>query len=104
MSLLSDEYERRARLKPTLLVSLSPTLAAMCWFPDLSAQQAVVGLLVYFGLTALLSQLGRDQGKRKEPLLFGKWGGKPTSQLLRHRDFNLGADTRQRYRRALAEL
>jgi len=104
MSLLPDEYERRTRLKPTLLVNLPPALAAMCWFPDLSAQQAVVGLLVYCGLTALLSQLGRDQGKRKEPSLFEKWGGKPTSQLLRHRDSNLGADTRQRYRRALAEL
>lgn len=104
MSLFSNEYERRARLKPTLLVCLPPTLAATCWFADLSAPQALTGLLVYCGLTALLSQLGRDQGKRKEPWLFEKWGGKPTSQLLRHRSSYLGADTRQRYRRALADL
>jgi hypothetical protein len=104
ISLLPDEYERRARLKPVLLLSLPPTLAVMSWFPDFSRLQVLAGVLAYFGLTALLSQLGRDQGKRKEPGLFVKWNGKPTTQLMRHSSTYFDAETKQRYRRAMTAL
>lgn len=101
LSLLTDEYEHRAQLRPALLVSLPLTLALISWFPDLSGMQIVAGFLAYCGFTGLLAQFGRDQGKHKEPWLFQQWGGKPTTQLLRHRNNHLDATTKARYRAAL---
>ena len=76
----------------------------MSWFPDLSGIQAVVGIVAAAGFWALLAQLGRDGGKRKEPKLFNDWGGKPTTQLLRHRGTHLDTATKGRYREALSSL
>ena len=104
VSLLVDEYEHRARLRPALLVSLPLTLAAMGWFSDLGGMQVLAGFLVYSGFTALLAQLGRDQGKQKEPWLFERWGGKPTTQLLRHGNGHLDETTKKRYHAALNSL
>jgi hypothetical protein len=84
---ISDLYVRRARLQPALLVALPIALAVLAYFPT-----GVVGwgilwsLLVWCGGTALLAQIARDPGKRKEPELLARWGGKPTTRLLRHRD------------------
>lgn len=45
----------------------------------------------------MLAQLGRDKGKLKEPLLFQIWGGKPTTQILRHTNNHLNSVTKSRY-------
>lgn len=103
-TLFNNEYERRARLQPALLVSLPLTLALMSCFPDLSGMQFLAGGATYCGFTALLSQLGRDQGKKKEPRLFEMWGGIPTTLLLRHRNNHLDVSTKKRYHDALNSL
>jgi len=41
--------------------------------------------VAWLATSALLSQLGRDVGKRNEPALFARWGGAPTTVMLRHR-------------------
>ena len=81
-----DPYARRARLQPGLLVALPVALAVLAWFPgEASAAGIVWSLIVWCGGTALIAQLARGPGKAKEPELFRKWGGKPTTRLLRHR-------------------
>lgn len=102
--LITDDYERRARLRPALLVSLPLALAIVSLFSDFSGLQLLAGFAAYFGLTALVAQLGRDEGKRLEPWLFEHWGGKPTTQLLRHRSTYLDANTKTRYHHALTTL
>ena len=104
LSLVTDEYEYRARLRPALLVSMPLALAAVSWFPGLSGMQVLAGFVTYCGFTGLLAQLGRDQGKKKEPWLFEYWGGKPTTQLLRHRSSLLDENTKKRYHAALNSL
>ncbi len=85
MGRMPDQYTIRARVLPALLVTLPLGLATLAWFPDgLSGWGAIWGLVVWSGGTMFLAQIGRDSGKRKEPSLFGRWGGKPTSKLLRH--------------------
>lgn len=70
-----------------MLVMLPGVLAALAWFPEArNWWSAISGLLVASGVPFVLAQLGRDRGKRKEPMLFESWGGKPTTRLLRHRD------------------
>ncbi len=82
-----DTYTLRARLLPTLIVGLPVGLAALAWFPKSETWWGPIsGLVVGAGGVALLAQLGRDWGKRKQPRLFASWGGEPTTRLLRHRD------------------
>lgn len=105
---MSLAYSIPARLYPTVIVCLPIAMAVLAWFPD---QLAAWGLLSAAGtttlvaaLTMLFSQLGRDAGKLKEPDLWQTWGGKPTTQLLRHRDRHLDDNTKRRYHARLGEL
>jgi len=83
---ISDRYVRRARLQPSLLTALPAALAVMAYFPGgLIGWGILWSALVTCGGTALLAQLARDRGKRKEPELFQTWAGKPTTRFLRHR-------------------
>ncbi|SRR6266487_234847 len=90
MKLLSgpfDQYERRARLAPALVVVLPLALATVAWFPMQFTGWAVFwAIVVGCGGTALLAQLGRDRGLQKQKQLFDSWGGSPTVRLLRHRE------------------
>jgi len=87
MKATSNAYVRRARLEPALIVALPLGLATLAWSPGgVFGWGLVWSLFVFCGGTALAAQVARDSGKRKEPVLFQMWGGKPTTRLLRHRD------------------
>ena len=82
-----DRYTIRARLVPALVVALPIPLATIAWFPDGAHIWGVVwGVVTWAGGAAVLAQVARDRGRRKEPALFARWGGKPTVRRLRHRD------------------
>jgi hypothetical protein len=80
-----DQYDRRARLMPALLVILPAALAVVALAPD-----AVVGwsggvaLIVQAGGSFLLAQAVGDTGKREELKLFEYFGGRPTERMLCH--------------------
>jgi hypothetical protein len=81
-----DDYNRKARLAPALLVSLPIALIVIAFFPDnVWSWGGVVSLLAWFGILKLLAQLARDMGKSKENELYNAWDGKPTTYFLRHR-------------------
>jgi hypothetical protein len=79
-----DRYTVQARLVPALIVALPIALAAVVVVGTV-VWATVAGVVAWAGGTAVLAQLGRDGGKRKEPALFASWGGKPTVVRLRHR-------------------
>lgn len=84
---LTNTYSRRARLRPAMIIALPLALATLAWFPKgILGWGTFWSLFVWCGGTALAAQVARDAGKRKEPELFRRWGGKPTTRLLRHRD------------------
>lgn len=99
-----DEYTFRARIVPALTVIVIPVIGFLCWFPAFSPTQLALAALLPIVLTAIFSQLGRDQGKALEPELFEKWGGQPSVQLLRYRDGRLPKDTLARYRSKLQTI
>ncbi|MFQ5798766.1 MAG: hypothetical protein ACE5H0_08745, partial [Bacteroidota bacterium] len=100
-----DTYTVQARLFPGLIVVLPAALAVGVWIPVESAGWKALGTIVTsFGLTALLAQLGRDWGKRKETFLFALWGGIPTTRLLSHRHTTLDRTTLARYHAKLRTL
>ena len=50
----------------------------------------------------MLGRIARDAGKRKQEKLFAKWGGSPTTQLLRHNNQHFDVHTKERYHLALS--
>lgn len=97
-----DPYDRKARLYPALLVMLVPVVALTLVAPVFSSQLAgLTSLAIALGGLMLLSSLGREWGKRKEPQLFQEWGGTPTTLMLLRATTGLDHVTIARYQRIL---
>ena len=97
-----DPYDRKARLYPALLVMLVPVIVATLVVPVFSGQLVgLVSLAIALGGLMLLSSLGREWGKRKEPKLFESWGGTPTTLMLLRETTHLDPLTLERYRKVL---
>lgn len=80
-----DQYDRRARLMPALLVLLPAALAVIALAPDaILGWSGGVALIVQFGGSFLLAQIVGDIGKKKEAGLFDSFGGRPTERMLCH--------------------
>lgn len=93
-----DAYDRAARLYPSLICLLPVVAVAVgVYGASLSINSALVTLVTSFGGLFLLMSLSRDLGKRLEPGLFASWGGKPTTQLLRHRNDTFDPVTKKRF-------
>jgi hypothetical protein len=100
-----DRYTYQARLLPSVIVLLPAWLVVGAWLPTDEATKAVASsAVIYVGLAALAAQFGRDLGKRKEPALFARWGGSPTTRMLRHADSTLPTPLRARYHEKLSAL
>lgn len=101
---ITNTYERKARLYPALLV-LAPivVMVAGVYGVELEVKAAGIGLLATFGVFYLAASIVRELGKRIEESLFREWGGKPTTQLLRHRDNTIDPITKARYHLFLAK-
>jgi hypothetical protein len=100
-----DNYSLKARYFP-VIIFLFP-IAVIGFFYSLqfdSIFHFLASLGVVGALTYLFSQLGRDQGKLKEPYLWKSWGGMPSIQLLRLRDPHFDKHTKQRYHQKLQTL
>jgi hypothetical protein len=102
--LVADPYERKARLAPALIVLMPLTVSfiAACR-EDFDAMRVLAAVLVTFCAPFLLCSVVRFQGKRLEAKLLKKWGGMPSTILLRHRDERLNPHTKARYHSAIKE-
>jgi len=101
---LTDAYERKARLYPALL-ALIPPLGIFVGLHGITLQleSGLLGLLTTFGIFYLLASIVRELGKRLEVSLFAAWGGKPTTQLLRHCNHTIDPVTKARYHAFLSQ-
>ncbi len=87
MKIPFDQYTLRARFQPALLTVLPLGVLLSIWMPgDSLATGGLSGLIGTGGGTALLAQVGRDRGSKKQSALWESWGGPPTTRLLRFRD------------------
>jgi hypothetical protein len=83
-SLLGDRYTREARLAPAFLSLFPILLVLMLSFKGLqSLIPALLSLLCVFGVVRWISHIARGIGDKREIKLFRKWGGKPTTTMLR---------------------
>lgn len=98
--LISDPYNRKARLLPALFTLLPVLVTAVLLIQEFQSKwswSVAVGMVAYCGGAMLLTQLGRDCGKALEPKLFKAWGGKPSVAMLRHNDCHIQKATKARY-------
>ena len=83
LNAVMDAYDRRARFYPMVLVLLPLFLGIACWAPSgMQLPGVLSGAAVTLAVAALLTQLARDQGKRREKELFRLWGGRPSDRAL----------------------
>jgi hypothetical protein len=83
-SLLGDRYTREARLAPAFLSVFPILLVLIAFFPGLrSAVPALLALFCVFGVVRWISHIARGIGDRREKDLYRRWGGKPTTTMLR---------------------
>ena len=103
ISKITNPYERKARQYPALLAFLPLlTMFTLLYSSKSSAATSAASIAVACGGLYLMSNLCRELGKSLEGELFREWGGKPTTQLLRHRDDVIEAPTKVRYHSFLA--
>src|ERR1700733_13228133 len=100
---VTDLYDRQARLYPALFCLLTLlVLVALLYAPNSSVLTGVVTIAVSCGGLFLMTNICREMGKRLEDKLYREWGGRPTTQLLRHRDGIIDSVTKRRYHAFLA--
>jgi len=105
LDLITDTYDRQARLYPALLLVAPLVLTVVALFSaQLSFLQELGAYFLGFGGAFLLTELARDAGKKRESFLFARWGGVPSVTIFRHRDLRLDALTKSRYHKSLAQL
>jgi len=82
----ASSYSARARLQPALLaafplsaLSVAIFVAKPSWWSSLIAVGGASGV------STLAAQVARAAGRSREPELWERWGGPPTSSALRHR-------------------
>lgn len=100
-----DRYSLNARIKPALLI-VSPLVvtAYILIEPLRTLLGTVLGIFVTCGLIHLLSIQMSTFGNRLQKKLFLKWGGAPTTKILRYSDTALDRFTKERYRKKLVNL
>lgn len=100
----SDSYERPARLYPALM-ALSPlaVLIVCLYGQDRLLLSSAVTAVASCGGAYVLCRIARNAGKRLQDDLFVKWGGAPSTQLLRHADKHFDIHTKERYHGVLSK-
>jgi hypothetical protein len=105
INLITDGYERKARLYPALLL-VAPVIITLVGMASakLSTLESLGTVAAGCGGAFLLTQLARDAGKKCERDLFDAWGGMPSIAVFRHRDTRIDALTKARYHGRLLAL
>jgi len=98
-----DPYVRKARLYPALLVTL-PIGVSVAWLWPGFGLEKIIPVLVCAGLPFFVANLVRSRGQRLEERLESRWGGMPTTQMLRLGEATNNPDMLRRRRRALQDL
>ena len=93
-----DKYTRQARLKPSLLVLLPALVTIAIWLPKVwTVLGGLAALISACGLTLMLAELARYQGRKIEAEITECNGGKFTTIFLRHRDVTISSSTKKSY-------
>ena len=98
-----DAYDMKARLFPGLLVLLPAIVYLGLTYgakhPALAALGSIIGVC---GGPYALAAFVRTWGQRAQTNLYMRWGGQPSTILLRHSDARIATQTKQAYHAQIA--
>lgn len=97
-------YSLKARVYPLIITLIPIILVGIIYsFQLKSIYELLISLGVTTSLFFLFSQIGRDKGKKLENKMWEKWGGTPSSQVLRFSNETIDLHTKRRYHNFLKE-
>lgn len=100
-----DEYCFNARVKPALFLVFPIFISLLILFePSRTWTGSTVTFLVAFGVINFATNQMSAKGNDFQEKLFKKWGGAPTTIVLRHADNTIDSVTKSRYMERLALL
>lgn len=104
LSKLFDPYDMKARIFPGLLL-LTPVIVftALILGPKNPLIVALSSILATCGGPYLLASFVRTWGQRAQDRLNKKWGGQPSTIMLRHRDSRLPSLTKSKYHQLIQQ-
>lgn len=102
--LFIDQYERKARVTPGLIVALPIVVPlVLIYGPQNPVLTSLLSVLGGSGALYALANIVRGRGKTLEGALAKEWGGMPTTIALRHRDSFLDSTSKLNYHRLITE-
>lgn len=102
---LFDTYSLNARVKPALFMVFPVVITIFVWFEESRTWGgAIVTFIVSFGVISFVANQMSTRGNILQEKLFLKWGGAPTTIIMRHSDNRLDKYTKERYMKKLDAL
>ena len=102
---LFDKYSFNARVKPALFIILPIVVTAYILIEPLrTLLGSLIAIFVTCGVVHFFANQMSSRGNILQDELFKKWGGAPTTIILRYSDSALDKHTKQRYRLKLDSL
>lgn len=93
-----DAYSLNARVKPALFLVFPVVLSIFVLAePSRTWGGATITFVLTFGIINFVTNQASTQGNILQERLFHKWGGAPTTIILRHADYRLDRHTKARY-------
>ena len=92
---LPDLYTLRSRFFPAAIPALALAVVTVSW-DSLNLSQLIASLAIGV-ILVVFSDVARRQGKRVEPRLEARQGGKPSTVFLRHKDGFFDEKTKARF-------
>lgn len=100
---LFDKYSFSARVKPAFYLAAPLVLTVIVWFEESrSWGGASLTFLTSFGIITFAANQLSTFGNRLQDKLYKKWGGAPTTIILRHTDSRIDRYTKERYMQYLS--
>lgn len=100
-----DKYSLNARVKPALFLVFPIFISLLVLFkPSRTWTGSTVTLIIAFGVINFAANQMSSKGNALQDKLFKKWGGAPTTIVLRHTDNTIDSVTKSRYMERLSLL
>jgi len=102
---ITDPYERKARINPSLICLFPIAITAIVAFPKIfNLWSSISAVAISFGFIQLIAHVARDFGKKKEAALFIMWEGMPSVRYLRLKDQTIPLPLKEKYHKRLSKL
>ncbi len=100
-----DKYSFNARVMPAFFLVFPVVITILTWYePSRSWGGVVTTFIVTFGIISFAANQLSTKGNILQNRLFEKWGGAPTTIIMRYSDSTLDRYTKKRYLTKLATL